>query len=129
MSTLRSLVTASAVSMIMAVVLTAGTAVARSEMPLDGTCPFASTEGMGMHGAMMGMDPDDGAMMRPGMHGAMMRPGMHGAMMRPGMHGAMMRPGMHGAMMGMGGHARRDDGHGPGHARRDDGHGRACTAR
>ncbi len=118
MSTLRSLVTASAVSMILAVVLIAGTTVARSEMPRDGSCPHASTEGMGMHGVMMGMDPDDGAMMGPGMHGAihramvgqgdcgsMMGQGMHGAMMAMGqeMHGAMMAmgQGMHGAMMGM----------------------------
>lgn len=73
MSTLRSLVTASAVSMILAVVLTAGTVVARSEMPRDGTCPFASTEGMGMHGAMHAM-----------MHAAVMGQGMHGAMMGMG---------------------------------------------
>jgi uncharacterized cupredoxin-like copper-binding protein len=79
----------------------------------DVSCPGASTEGIGMHGAMMGMDPDDGAMMRPGMHGAMhammhgpmmgMGQGDCGSMMGQGMHGAMMAmgQGMHGAMMGM----------------------------
>ncbi len=64
MSTLRSLVTASAVSMILAVVLTAGTTMARSGMPHDGTCPSASTEDTRMHGAMMAMGQGDcGAMM------------------------------------------------------------------
>ena len=111
MSTLRSLVTASAVSMILAVVLIAGTTVARSEVPRDGSCPHASTEGMGMHGVMMGMDPDDGAMMGPGMHGAIHRAmvgqGDCGSMMGQGMHGAMHAAMMgidaddHGAMMGM----------------------------
>ena len=70
MSALRSLATASAVSMIMTVVLAAGTAVARSEMPRDGTCPSAPTEGMRMPGAMMDQGDCD-AMTDQGMHGAM----------------------------------------------------------